>query len=88
MEHGATAIFRTKYASAIRTARLIHLSSTTHVTDVEQRSIALDFKETEDGGGIQATVPKNRDLVPSGWYMLFVTDDQGAPSTARWVRVR
>lgn len=62
-------------------------SSTTHVTDVEQRSIALAFKKTKDGKGIQVTVPKNRDLVPAGWYMLFVTDDQGTPSKALWVRV-
>lgn len=33
------------------------------------------------------TVPSNRDLVPAGWYMLFVTDGQGAPSKALWVRV-
>ncbi|MFF7984050.1 galactose oxidase-like domain-containing protein [Streptomyces sp. NPDC007901] len=84
---GATATFATKYASVIKTARLIHPSSTTHVTDVEQRSIALDFKKTKDGKGIQVTVPNNRDLVPAGWYMLFVTDDQGTPSKALWVRV-
>lgn len=87
VEHRATASFRTKYASVLKAARLIHPSSTTRVTDVEQRSIALDFKETEDGGGIQITVPKDRDLVPFGWYMLFVADDQGTPSVARWVRV-
>ncbi|MBN0042849.1 DUF1929 domain-containing protein [Streptomyces actuosus] len=84
---GSTATFSTPHASVIRTARLIHPSSTTHVTDVEQRSIALGVKRTADGKGIRVTVPKNRDLVPAGWYMLFVTDDQGTPSVARWVRV-
>lgn len=43
--------------------------------------------ETKDGRGIQVTVPNNRNLVPAGWYMLFVTDDQGTPSKALWVRV-
>jgi len=27
-------------------------------------------------------------LVPAGWYMLFVTDNNGAPSKAHWVEVR
>ncbi|MEV8547937.1 galactose oxidase-like domain-containing protein [Streptomyces sp. NPDC051572] len=26
-------------------------------------------------------------MVPAGWYMLFVSDDQGTPSKALWVRV-
>lgn len=52
---------------------------------MDQRSIALDFKKTKDG--ITVTVPKNRNLVESGWYMLFVTDDQGTPSKAQWVKV-
>ncbi|MGQ4383456.1 radical copper oxidase GlxA [Streptomyces sp. SAS_270] len=84
---GQTATFTTKYASVIKAARLIHPSSTTHVTDVEQRSIALALKKTKDGKGIQVTVPNDRDLVPAGWYMLFVTDDQATPSKALWVRV-
>ncbi|NED89819.1 DUF1929 domain-containing protein, partial [Streptomyces sp. SID11233] len=36
----------------------------------------------------EVTIPENRNLVPSGWYMLFVTDDQGTPSKARWVEVK
>ena len=28
------------------------------------------------------------DLVPPGWYMLFVTDAEGTPSVGRWVQVR
>ncbi|WP_233625198.1 galactose oxidase-like domain-containing protein [Actinoplanes sp. ATCC 53533] len=26
--------------------------------------------------------------MPSGWYLLFLVDDRGVPSTGRWVRVR
>lgn len=33
------------------------------------------------------TVPRNRALVPSGWYMLFVTDARGTPSEGTWVKV-
>jgi hypothetical protein len=58
----------------------------THVTDVEQRSIKLDI--SRNGDGIDVKIPERAGLVPSGWYMLFVTDDNGAPSKAHWVHVR
>ncbi|MFD4544734.1 galactose oxidase-like domain-containing protein [Streptomyces sp. NPDC058466] len=82
---GGSATFASQHASSAKTARLIRPSASTHVTDVDQRSIALDFTKTKDG--ITVTVPKNRNLVESGWYMLFVTDDQGTPSKAQWVKV-
>jgi hypothetical protein len=56
------------------------------VTDVEQRSIKLEI--SRNGAGIDTRIPKRAGLVPSGWYMLFVTDENGAPSKAHWVHVR
>ncbi|WP_189775196.1 kelch motif-containing protein [Streptomyces tauricus] len=85
IERGESAAFTSKHSSSIKSARLIRPSASTHVTDVDQRSIALDFEKTKDG--IEVTVPKSRNLVESGWYMLFVTDDQGTPSKAQWVKI-
>jgi hypothetical protein len=82
---GATALFGTPDAAGIATARLMRPSAVTHVTDVEQRSIALDF--TREADGIRVTIPDGAGLVPPGWYMLFATAKDGTPSTARWVRV-
>jgi hypothetical protein len=82
---GGTGTFTSRHASTIRKVRLIRPSATTHVTDVDQRSVALDFKTS--GDRITVTVPENRNLVPSGWYMIFVDDDQGTPSVAQWVKV-
>ncbi|MGW2566959.1 galactose oxidase-like domain-containing protein [Streptomyces sp. NPDC001537] len=82
---GESGTFTSPQASAIKKVRLIRPSASTHVTDVDQRSIALDYKVS--GNKITVTVPKNRNLVTSGWYMLFVDDDQGTPSKAQWVRV-
>lgn len=82
---GAKATYRTAHASAITKMRLIRPGSFTHVTNVEQRSIALDFTRTEDG--VTVTLPKDASLVPPGWYMLNAVDDQGTPSKAVWVRV-
>ncbi|MFC8667439.1 galactose oxidase-like domain-containing protein [Streptomyces sp. NPDC057199] len=85
IERGGSGTFTSQHSSSIKTARLIRPSASTHVTDVDQRSIALDFTKTKDG--IEVTVPKSRNLVESGWYMLFVTDDQGTPSKAQWVKI-
>ncbi|MFE9096344.1 galactose oxidase-like domain-containing protein [Streptomyces sp. NPDC007264] len=85
LARGASGTFTSRHASTIKKVRLIRPSASTHVTDVDQRSIALDF--TTSGNRITVTVPTNRNLVPSGWYMLFADDDRGTPSKAQWVRV-
>ncbi|MGA6157970.1 galactose oxidase-like domain-containing protein [Stenotrophomonas sp. NPDC087984] len=82
---GAKTTYRTAHASAITKMRLIRPGSFTHVTNVEQRSIALDFTRTRDG--VTVTLPKNASLMPPGWYMLNAVDDQGTPSKAVWVKV-
>ncbi|MFD7547373.1 galactose oxidase-like domain-containing protein [Streptomyces sp. NPDC059578] len=82
---GGSATFTTRDSSTVKSARLMRPSASTHVTDIDQKSIALDVKKGE--GSVTVTVPKNRNLVQSGWYMLFVTDDRGTPSKAQWVRV-
>ncbi|MFJ6298426.1 galactose oxidase-like domain-containing protein [Streptomyces griseoviridis] len=82
---GGSGTFSSPQASEVKKVRLIKPSASTHVTDVDQRSIALDFEVA--GDKITVTVPKNKNLVQSGWYMLFVDDDRGTPSEAQWVRV-
>ncbi|MFI1174976.1 radical copper oxidase GlxA [Streptomyces melanogenes] len=85
LSRGGSGVFKSKDAGAVKAARLIRPSATTHVTDIDQRSVALDVAKTADG--VRVTVPKNRNLVPPGWYMLFVTDGEGVPSRAVWVEV-
>lgn len=96
---GGTLTVGTARPADIATARLIRPGSATHATDVEQRSVALDITgrspNTDDpgtgdprtGGSVTLGLPANANLLPPGWYMLFVTDAKGTPSVARWVRV-
>ena len=86
LSRGQTGVFTTPDPGAIVQARLIHPSSVTHVTDVQQRSIALPMRRTS--GGVALTIPQGSGLVPAGWYMLFVDNRLGVPSVARWVQVR
>ncbi|GAA4587774.1 hypothetical protein BJY16_008333 [Actinoplanes octamycinicus] len=82
---GHTVSFGTWDADRIRTARLVRPGAVTHGTDVDQRSVALPIRRAP--GGIMVQIPRERGLVPSGWYMLFVTDTRGIPSPATWVHV-
>jgi Domain of unknown function (DUF1929) len=85
LTRGGSGTFTTTNPADIATARLIRPSAVTHVTNVEQRSVALDF--TRGDGTITVTVPSEPSLVPPGPYMLFVTNSAGVPSMARWVQV-
>lgn len=85
IERGGSGTFTSRAASTIKKVRLIRPSASTHVTDVDQRSIALDFKA--QGDKLTVTVPTNENLVQSGWYMMFATDGEGTPSKAEWVRI-
>lgn len=82
---GGKATFKSGDADRIQTARLIPPSSTTHVTNVEQRSIAMTV--THRQGAVELGIPENPNLLLPGWYMLFVADESGTPSAARWVQV-
>ncbi|CAM5310788.1 hypothetical protein SCYAM73S_03901 [Streptomyces cyaneofuscatus] len=53
-----------------------------------RRGAALHRAGAEKAGGkLSVTVPDDPTLVPPGWYMLFVTDTDGIPSEAKWVKV-
>ncbi|WP_415949222.1 galactose oxidase-like domain-containing protein [Streptomyces sp. KLOTTS4A1] len=82
---GATVAYESEDPQAIDRMRLLRPGSFTHVTNVEQRSIALDFERTD--GGVEVTLPENPALVPPGWYMLMAVDERGVPSEAVWLHV-
>ncbi|MQY12051.1 hypothetical protein SRB5_21800 [Streptomyces sp. RB5] len=84
-ELGAKATYEVKGAERVAKVRLMRPSSVTHVTDVEQRSVQLDF--TKRGGTVTVEIPEDRSLVPPGWYMLTMTDREGLPSVAKWVHL-
>ncbi|MFF5131346.1 galactose oxidase-like domain-containing protein [Streptomyces syringium] len=82
---GEKTTYATAHSQAIRKARLIRPGSFTHVTNIEQRSIELELTRTAND--ITVTLPEDTSLMPPGWYMLHVIDDQGTPSEAVWIKV-
>lgn len=86
VELGGTMTVATPDAQRIDRARLVRPSAATHVTDLEQRTVALEMEKRPDGT-LGLALPGEATLVPPGYYMLFLVDDQGTPSVARWVQV-
>ena len=37
--------------------------------------------------GLRVTVTSDPTIAPPGWYMLFLTDNDGVPSVAKWIRL-
>ena len=83
--YGRQATFATSAPSDIATVRLIRPGAATHMLNVDQRSVALDF--TRSAGGITVTVPAQRTMLSPGPYMLFAVNRAGVPSRAHWIRV-
>jgi len=64
---------------------LIKAGSVTHSFDMDQRFVALSFSSAD--GGLSATLPANSNLLPPGYYMLFLVNRAGVPSIAHSLHV-
>ena len=82
---GALAEIQTPEASDISSVSLARLGSVTHTLDMDQRFLNLEFTTKADR--LTVTVPGNEHVVPPGYYMLFILNSKGVPSTAAIVRV-
>jgi hypothetical protein len=68
---------------------LMRPSSLTHHDDAGQRYIELTVDVGPTPGlSIKFKGPPSRNVVPPGWYMLFLATNQGVPSNAFWVNIQ
>ena len=72
-------------AASISSVSLIHLPSVTHDFDQNQRFMRLSFSVSS--GTVTAQMPANANLAPPGYYMLFIVNGNGVPSTAALLRI-
>ncbi len=61
--------------------------ATTHGVDMSQRHVELQVLNRLPGLGVDVLAPPSAGVAPPGYYMLFLLDDAGVPSVARWVRL-
>jgi hypothetical protein len=76
---------QTPDALNIRSVVLIKPGSVTHAYDMEQRLVGLTF--TRASGALTVNAPPNSNIAPPGYYMLFVLNQAGVPSVARFIQV-
>ena len=72
---------------AVERAVLISPGAVTHHTDCNQRYVQL-ILDSASSDHIDVRAPANRNLVPPGYYMLFLVSSAGIPSEASWVKVQ
>ncbi|MCW2826472.1 MAG: hypothetical protein JWQ67_88 [Marmoricola sp.] len=84
IRYGGTYKVRAKGSGRL-SAVLMRPGSATHSLDANQRVLALATKAVK--GGVRVTLPRNRNLAPPGWYLLFVNDGAHRPSVGRWVHL-
>ncbi|WP_210495368.1 glyoxal oxidase [Patulibacter sp. SYSU D01012] len=68
-------------------ATLVAPTAVTHAVDMNRAFAELPVVRRPDGRGVDVVGPAGPAVAPPGWYLLFVWDDAGTPSVARWVRV-
>jgi hypothetical protein len=86
MQLSHTYTIKVSQTADIKSLRLMRPDNPTHVTDVNERSVAVSFTQAGNGE-LRITLPSNANLLPPSYYMLFATNSQGVPSAAYWVRV-
>ena len=72
-------------AATISKVTLLKISSVTHAFNQGQVINELSF--TQAAGGLDITAPSSPNVAPPGYYMLFILNDNGVPSIAKFVNV-
>lgn len=89
VEHGAAFEIDTSDPLAISKVVLARPMAVTHQTDSEQRIITLASTVTGPMT-IEAIAPAGtpNSIAPPGYYMLFILDQDGVPSVAKWIHLK
>ncbi len=83
--YGASFQVQTPDAANISSVLLMKNGSVTHAFDMDQRMVGLNF--STGSGVLNVTGPPNGNTAPPGYYMLFLINNAGVPSVAKFVQV-
>jgi Domain of unknown function (DUF1929) len=67
-------------------AVLVAPITSTHAVDTSQRQLDLQITGRA-GNQLTLRTPPSANAAPPGFYMLFLLDDKGVPSVAKWVQL-
>ncbi|MGH8527325.1 MAG: galactose oxidase-like domain-containing protein, partial [Gammaproteobacteria bacterium] len=75
---------QTPDSANIASVALVRNGAATHAFDMDQRLVGLSFTA---GSEVTVTAPPNGNIAPPGYYMLFILNNLGVPSVARFVQL-
>jgi hypothetical protein len=84
--YGQSFTITTPNAAQVTTVRWIHIGTVTHAFDFGQRANTLTFTPTETG--VSVTAPSGPNLAPPGYYILFILNRNGVPSTGQIIKLQ
>jgi hypothetical protein len=84
--YGANMTVLSPDANSITSAVLISNPNVTHAINQNQRYVPLNFTRN-DSGRLTVQLPTNTNLVPPGFYMLFLLNSNGVPSIAPIIKI-
>ena len=85
VEYGDT--FTVATSTDATTAVLMAPAAVTHANDMSQRHVPL-AATVQSPGNLTVTAPAAPELAPPTYYMLFVLNDSGVPSVAKFIRLK
>ncbi|MEH1903375.1 MAG: galactose oxidase-like domain-containing protein [Nostoc sp.] len=86
LSYGLQFTIQTAQAANIKWVSLIRPMATTHSCDTEQRLVDVPIS-SRSATSLSVTLTDNRNIAPPGWYMLFISDNNGTPSVATWTQL-
>lgn len=86
MIRGSETRIQVNDTDTISAVTLVKAGSVTHSFDQGQRINSLAF--TQQGNEVTTTIPRQKNRLPPGLYMMFVINDKGVPSEARLEMLR
>jgi len=84
-QYGATISVGTPDAASIAKVAITALGSLTHAQNWNERYVPLSFASA--GGSLNVTLPSSPNIVPPGYYLLWIVNNAGVPAVARFLRV-
>jgi hypothetical protein len=72
-------------ANNISSVVVIRASAVTHSFDMDQRLVVLNF--SNGGTSLTATAPRDGNVAPPGYYLLFLVNKNGVPSVGSFVQI-
>ena len=70
----------------VTSAALMRLPTVTHGLNFDQRRVVLT-PQAASTSNLTLTIPNQGNIVPPGYYMLFVLNSAGVPSEAKFIKV-